>query len=314
MEAMHIPVLGQEVFHYLAPKSKQGVILDSTLGEGGHALIFLTQTKNTSVIGVDADEQILSAAKENLSQFGNRVQFFHAWSQEFLASYPPSLERPDAIVSDLGISAFHYCKSGRGFSFSADEPLDMRLDASRGIPATEILLHRSEKEIADILYKNAGERFSRRIARAIVQARQKSRLIMASALAELVKQTVPASYRHGRLHPATRTFMALRIEVNNELSGLTKLLEGALNVLKPGGRYGVISFHSLEDAIVKNFFKNKSTACTCPANAVICKCKGYPTVEILTKKGVTPSENEVKRNPPCRSARLRVVEKTREEI
>jgi len=123
MEAMHIPVLGQEVFHYLAPKSKQGVILDSTLGEGGHALIFLTQTKNTSVIGVDADEQILSAAKENLSQFGNRVQFFHAWSQEFLASYPPSLERPDAIVSDLGISAFHYCKSGRGFSFSADEPL-----------------------------------------------------------------------------------------------------------------------------------------------------------------------------------------------
>jgi 16S rRNA (cytosine1402-N4)-methyltransferase len=164
-----------------------------------------------------------------------------------------------------------------------------------------------EKDIADILYNNAGERFSRRIARAIVLERRKGAVSGTAALAELIERAVPAKYRYGPVHPATRTFQALRIAVNGELSGLPDLLEGALKILEPGGRLGIISFHSLEDRIVKNFFKTKNKDCSCPPK-VTCCCGGRQ-VCILTRKGVTAGEEELKSNPPSRSARLRVAEK-----
>jgi len=305
----HVPVLPEQVLHYLAPRGRNELLIDATVGEGGHSYAFLSRFRDLSVVGVDADPVIQAVARERLAEFGERVRFFTGWAQDFFAAYPCELNRPDAILCDLGISNFHYEKSGRGFSFSGEEKLDMRVNPDEGFSAAEFLAQRPEKEIADTLYNSAGERYSRRIARAIVQERQKGGISTAAALSELVKRAVPASYRHGPIHPATRTFMALRVAVNRELERLPELLELALKVLKPGGRLGVISFHSLEDRVVKNFFKMKNRDCTCPPERAVCDCAGSRSVNILTPKGVTADEEEIRRNPPSRSARLRVAEK-----
>jgi 16S rRNA (cytosine1402-N4)-methyltransferase len=288
-------------------------MIDATMGEGGLSYAMLSRYPDLSVVGVDADSSIQAIARERLAEFGGRVRFVTGWAQDFFADYPAAWGRPHTVVADLGCSLYHYKKSGRGFAFSADEPLDMRLDISSGISAAQLLMRMSEGDIADILYKNAGERYSRRIARAIVRERRQGGAAMtAAALADLIQRAVPAAYRHGPLHPATRTFMALRIEVNHELARLPELLEGALNALSPGGRLGVISFHSAEDRIVKAFFREKGKDCTCPPQAPVCVCGGRRKVNILTRKGVTAGEAEVKGNPPSRSARLRVVEKIKE--
>jgi 16S rRNA (cytosine1402-N4)-methyltransferase len=289
------------------------MMVDATMGEGGHSYAFLSRFPDLSIMGIDADPAIQAVARQRLAEFGNRALFFQGWSQDFFAAYPASLARPHTVLADLGISLFHYKKSGRGFSFSAGEKLDMRLDTSRGPSAAELLMQMSEHNIADILYNNAGERYSRRIARAIVQERQGGGIATAAALAELVERAVPAVYRRGPVHAATKTFMALRIEVNRELFRLPDFLEGALEALEPGGRLGVISYHSAEDRIVKNFFKLKNRDCSCPPQAPSCTCGGRRKINILTRKGVTAGEAEIKRNSPSRSARLRVAEKIPEE-
>jgi len=286
-------------------------MIDATLGEGGHARAFLSRFPGLSVVGVDADSRIQAVAMKNLAAFSGRVEFFRGRAQDFFASYPAGRKRPDTVLADLGISLFHYRTSGGGFGFLNDEPLDMRIDTSAGVPAWRLLSDLCEKDIADMLYQNAEERYSRRIARAVVQERRRGAVTTTAALSELVKRVVPASYRHGPIHPATRTFLALRVAVNGELSGLPGLLEGALRVLEPGGRLGIISFHSLEDRIVKNLFRTKSRDCVCPPEVPSCRCAGQ-TVRILTRKGVTPEAAEIERNPPSRSARLRVVEKIKD--
>jgi len=286
-------------------------MIDATMGEGGHSHAFLSRYQGLSVVGVDADACIQAVARERLAGFSGRVRFHRGRAQEFFASYPKGDRRPNTVLADLGVSLFHYGKSGRGFAFSGDEPLDMRIDPSVGVSAAELLAGLSEREIADMLYQNAGERYSRRIARAVAQAGRRGSVATTAALVELVNQAVPAAYRYGQIHPATRTFLALRVAVNGELSGLPDLLEGALRVLEPGGRLGIISFHSLEDRIVKNFFRRKSMDCTCPPEVPSCRCTGR-TVRLLTRKGVTPDEAEIKQNPPSRSARLRVVEKIKD--
>ena len=289
-------------------------MIDATMGEGGHSYAFLSRFPDLSIMGIDADPSIQAVARQRLAEFGNRAQFYQGWAQDFFADYPAGLARPHTVLADLGISLFHYKKSGRGFSFSDSEMLDMRLDSSHGSSAKELLMRMSEQNIADILYNNAGERYSRRIARAIVRERQQGGgITTAAALAELVERAVPASYRYGPIHPATRTFMALRIEVNQELFRLPDLLEGALEALEPGGRLGVISYHSAEDRIIKNFFKMKNRNCICPPQAPSCTCGGQRKINILTRKGVTAGETEIKRNPPSRSARLRVAEKVMEK-
>jgi 16S rRNA (cytosine1402-N4)-methyltransferase len=313
MEFVHTPVLLEETLSYLAPGDASGLMVDATMGEGGHSFAFLSRFPNLRVIGVDADREIQEKARERLKEFGNRVHFYTGWSQAFFAGYPSELKRPDVILADLGVSLFHYEESGRGFSFRKDEALDMRLDPSGGLSAADLLARLPEKELADLLYQNGGERYSRRIARAIVEERRRSPIRGSAALAELVERASPASYRHGPIHPATRTFQALRIAVNGELSRLPDLLEGALRVLEPGGRLGIISFHSLEDRIVKTFFREKNKNCTCPPESPICKCEGRRSVTILTKKGIVPGSAELEQNPPSRSARLRVVEKVLDE-
>ena len=304
-------MLLEQTLELLAPRGAENLMFDLTLGEGGHAHAFLSRFPDLSLVGVDADGDIQAIAARRLSRFSGRVEFYRGRAQDFLSSYPAGKKRPNVILADLGISVRHYEKSGRGFSFSGDEPLDMRIDPSSGIPAWRLLKTMSEREIADTLYMNADEKYSRRIARAIVRERQLGTVATNSALTEIIKRAVPASYRHGRLHPATRTFLALRIAVNGELAALPDLLEAGLRILEPCGRLGIISFHSKEDRIVKNFFKTKNMSCTCPPRMPSCRCGGR-TVRILAGKGVVPDGEEIERNPPSRSARLRVIEKIKD--
>ena len=313
MEVVHTPVLLEETLKYLAPRKAGELMVDATVGEGGHLYAFLSQFPQLRAIGIDADAEILAVARQRLEGFGERLQFYSGWSHDFFAEYPGEYKRPDTILIDLGISLFHFEKGRRGFSFRYDEKLDMRIDVSSGISAAELIARLSEKDLADLLYANAEERYSRRIARAIGEAKADGAITSSTVLAEIIERAVPSAYRHGPIHPATRTFQALRIAVNGELSRLDGLLEAAFRVLEPGGRLGVISFHSLEDRLVRNFFREKNRDCICPPQAPICKCRGQRMVTVLTRKGLAAGEEEIRRNPPSRSARFRAVEKVLDE-
>jgi 16S rRNA (cytosine1402-N4)-methyltransferase len=309
MEYFHSPVMLDDVDKLLGPRTNNELMIDANTGEGGHSYFFLSEYPTLKMVCIDADSSILSIAQKRLKQFADRIYYYSGWSHDFFAEYPSELKRPDIILLDLGVSLFHYKESGRGFSFEKDEYLDMRLDVSKGATAADILASLPERELADLLYNNAQERYSRRIAALIVSERQKSTITTTLALANLVERAVPASNRHKPIHPATRTFQALRIAVNGELSKLHELLEVSLKILKPRGRLGVISFHSGEDRIVKRFIQAKNKNCTCPKNAPICKCIGRRSINVLTKKGITPTKEELSNNSASRSARLRVIEK-----
>ena len=313
MDISHRSVLKKEVLDLLAPRGAGELLIDCTLGEGGHSEYFLSSFPDLKVVGLDADEDIQTIARKRLADYGERIRFFNVWFNTFFREYPLGDERPDSILFDLGISIYHYEKSGRGFSFSKDELLDMRLEPGLEISAADIVNNYPEEELADLIYEFGEERYSRRIARAILKARSSEPIITTKQFADIIWHSVPGNYRYGRLHPGTRTFQALRIAVNGELARLQSALSSALSVLKPGGRMGVISFNSLEDRIVKHYFREKSKSCTCPPEWPICKCGGLPVVRILTKKAIRPSESEIKENSPSRSAKLRVVEKLRDE-
>lgn len=309
MNFVHSSVLLQECLHFLAPETPEPLLVDGTLGEGGHTEVFLKSFPQLKVIGIDADPAIQAKAKARLAPFSGRIRFFLGWSDDFFMQYPQDTPDPSLILFDLGISLFHYMESGRGFSFRADEPLDMRINPNEQLTAADIVNSYTEKALADLLYLCAEERFSRQIARAIVTERQKKSFTEARQLSETVFYAVPAHFRHGAIHPATKTFQALRIAVNNELERLPHLLEKAFDRLAEGGKMGVISFHSLEDRIVKRFFKGLAKSCICPPEMPICKCGGEPRAELLTKKPVGPSAEEISHNAPSRSARLRVIKK-----
>jgi 16S rRNA (cytosine1402-N4)-methyltransferase len=322
---VHTPVLLEETVQYLGPRSEAELMIDATLGEGGHSYAFLSRFPTLRVIGIDADAGILAVARERLAVFGERVRFYSLWSHDFFANPPAGAGRPDTILIDLGVSVFHYEKSGRGFSFRKDEDLDMRIDPSRGESAADLIRRLGEKELADLLYHNAGERYSRRVAKAIVEARRLGAIRRSAVLAGIVDRALPQA-GHGAFHPATKTFQALRIAVNGELERLPFLLEGALDNLKAGGRMGVITFHSAEDRIVKNFFRDRSGPDRNPQGASggkqdstscrdtpICRNRSYRALRLLTRKAIGPGEEERRANPPSRSAKLRVVEKIYDE-
>ena len=316
MEIVHTPVLLNECLEYLSPVGesfeKNALMIDSTLGEGGHSFNFLSKYENLKIIGLDADKVIQAKARERLACFGERMNFFNGWFNDFYANYPSEYEKPDLILFDLGISAFHYEKSDRGFSFRYDEKLDMRLNAESEKSAADLVNELSETELADMIYLYGEEKLSRRIAKAIVDARSGGKIESSKALAEIIWNCVPANYRYGQIHPATRTFQALRIAVNGELKRLPKALSDAFACLKPGGKMGVITFHSLEDRIVKNYFRNLGKQCVCPPEVAVCRCGGSECAEILTRKPVCPTEEEIKANSPSRSAKLRVIRKIKD--
>jgi 16S rRNA (cytosine1402-N4)-methyltransferase len=310
---MHIPVLLTEVIRLLQPKAG-GVYIDATVGAGGHAAAILAASApDGQLFGFDQDKAALEIAQRQLAEFGERVHLLHSnFNQLSDMARRYSLPPADGILLDLGVSAMQLEQPERGFSFQLDGPLDMRMNTETGPSAADLVNTLPENELADLIYQYGEEPRSRRIARAIVKARPIYRTV---DLAQIVARTVPA--RSGRkggksrgktIHPATRTFQALRLAVNDELGALEQALPQAIELLKPKGRLAVISFHSLEDRIVKQFFRREAQDCICPPGQLICTCRHKSTVTIITKKPITPSLAEIDANPRARSAKLRVVE------
>jgi 16S rRNA (cytosine1402-N4)-methyltransferase len=295
----------------LAAVADGDFVVDGTTGEGGHSELFLERHPGCRLLCLDADEAIQAKAKSRLGVFGGRVEFEHGWFDEVFGSWG-RVERPQVVLLDLGISVYHYEESGRGFSFRGDEALDMRLDPSAGESAADAVNSWSEEELARVIWTYGEESLSRRIARKIVEARKGERIETAKQLADRIWEAVPPAARHGRIHPATKTFQALRIAVNGELERLERVLNSAFRVLVPGGRFCVITFHSLEDRAVKTFFRAQAKDCICGPEVARCQCGGQPLAEDLTRHPRVAGEAEVDLNPPSRSAKLRAVRKLRE--
>jgi 16S rRNA (cytosine1402-N4)-methyltransferase len=305
----HIPVLLNAVLNGLSISAHPaGWFVDGTVGAGGHAAAILSAAPESHLLGLDRDPAALTLAAERLAPFGERAALRHA-SYERLADLVPGwLGDPagaDGILLDLGLSSMQVDDPGRGFAFMSEGPLDMRFDpTSGGMTAADIVNTWDADEIADILFRYGEERHSRRIAQAIIGARP---ILTTRQLAEIVA----GAYRGPRekIHPATRTFQALRIAVNDELGAVERVLPRAVSLLRPGGRLAVISFHSLEDRIVKQTFKEEATDCLCPPRQPICTCGHVARVELITRKPITPDEAEIAQNPRSRSAKLRIVER-----
>ncbi|HSV56079.1 MAG TPA: 16S rRNA (cytosine(1402)-N(4))-methyltransferase RsmH [Magnetospirillaceae bacterium] len=314
MEAVHAPVLLKEVLQLLVPPRPDGLLVDSTLGEGGHSEAFLGRYPLLRCLGVDADEEIQKRARERLAPYGGRIRFVCSYYDQFFAGFRKEVEegnqeRPGLILFDLGVSMFHFRESGRGFSLQGDEPLDMRLDRSTGRTASD-LVNRLDRRALESIFRNYGEEpFSGRIARVIVEERGGRPFETSARLAETIRLAVPSKFRGGRIHPATRCFQALRIAVNDELGRIERALLDAAVSLEIGGLLGVISFHSLEDRIVKNLFRSLARATEGDLKAVpgapIPRNSG-PILRLMTRKPVVPGPEETEANRASRSAKLRV--------
>ena len=313
MKSFHKSVLVDECLNTLSfPRDEEKLLIDGTLGEGGHSQAFLQAFPKLKVIGVDADPEIQEVAKLRLESFKDRVEFYSGWSDEFFENYPPSKNRPNLILLDLGISMYHYLASKKGFSFNEEDSLDMRLSLSLDVSAKDIVNDYPEKEIVRILKDYGEERYSFRIAKSIVEARKLKKIENAKELASIIFDNVPHSYKHLSIHPATKTFQALRIEVNHELDRLPHLLQLAFDTLSVDGRLAVITFHSLEDRIVKKYFRLLSLSCTCPPNSPICRCGGNNARgQLINRRAIKPTEKEIEYNHAARSAKLRVIQKIR---
>lgn len=307
----HVPVLPAEVLEYLAPRPG-GLYLDGTLGLGGHAESVLRAAQDCRLLGLDRDRQALALAAARLAPFGNRVHIRHA-AFSAVSSCLDALgwDRLDGALLDIGVSSLQLDAPERGFSFMGDGPLDMRMDPDSGAATAFSLVNKAPYDVLKELIAKAGEEpQAGRIARAIVQAREKKSIETTRELAVLIERAYPAKWRaSARNHPATRTFQALRMAVNDELGELRRFLHQIVPRLAPGGRLVVISFHSLEDRIVKHFFKEEAADCHCPRQTPMCVCGHKASLRILTKKPVTPSAEEVAANPRAGSAKLRAAEK-----
>lgn len=307
---IHTSVLLAETIELLAPQNG-GTFVDATLGLGGHSEAILQASSNTRVIGIDQDLKAIAFAKERLEKFGDRFKVFHANFSEIEKVFDEAeIDKADGILADLGVSSLQLDSETRGFSFRFEAPLDMRMNPdSDEETAADLLENLSEFEIARIIYEYGEERFSRRIARRIVEKRERGESPKTTKeLAELVAKAVSFSKKE-KIHPATRTFQALRIAVNQELDVLEKFLRSAIDKLNKHGRLAVISFHSLEDRIVKRTLQKMSGRCECPPNFPVCICRSEKKVEILTRKPIVPQDFEILENPRARSAKLRVCQK-----
>jgi 16S rRNA (cytosine1402-N4)-methyltransferase len=299
-------VLLRETIELLAAE-RGGLFVDCTVGLGGHSEAILQTSREAQVLGIDRDEEALELVRERLARFGSRFRAVHADFRDITRVLAiAKVGSPRGILADLGVSSLQLDSPSRGFSFRHDAPLDMRMDASGGVEtAAELLGRLSEVEIAQIIFEFGEERRARRIARWIVERRERGEPISTTRdLAELVARAVgPGKQR--RIHPATRTFQALRIAVNGELENLDSFLAQAVDHLEPDGRLAVISFHSLEDRIVKRTLLKLSGRCQCPPRLPVCTCGASRAIDILTRRPIVPSESEIEDNPRARSAKLR---------
>ena len=309
MASEHLPVLTERVVELLAPAGP-GLLVDATVGLGGHAEALLRAQRDFQLVGLERDPEALSRAGVRLQHFGDRVQLV----AETFDHLPLVLRRlglgaPAAILADLGCSSLQLDTAERGFSFSDDGPLDMRMGGD-GPTAADMLEDSEWEELVRILRDFGEERRARAIARAIVRRREQAPLRTTGELSRLVSDVIGGRGR--RIHPATRTFQALRIAVNDELGQLERFLEPAIRSLRSGGRIAVISFHSLEDRIVKHTMRRLTGRCTCPPDLPVCRCNPKRVVDVLTRSPIRPNDEEVAANPRARSSRLRAAEKRRE--
>ncbi|MBR2927001.1 MAG: 16S rRNA (cytosine(1402)-N(4))-methyltransferase RsmH [Clostridia bacterium] len=310
MSFSHYSVLLKESIEGLAIKT-DGVYVDGTAGGAGHsAQIASRLSGNGLLLALDQDETAVKVATERLKPYGSRARVIHSNFKNLEAVLAEQgISHIDGLLLDLGVSSYQLDTPERGFSYRADAPLDMRMDSRNPLSAMEVVNTYSESELRRILYEYGEERFSSRIANGIIRARERGSISTTGELVEIIRQSIPAPAREGGHHPAMRTFQALRIEVNAELDVIAPAIKSAVRLLNPGGRIAIITFHSLEDRIVKQTFSDLTGACTCPKNFPICVCGNRPQIKLITKKPILPTQEELAVNSRSHSAKLRIAEK-----
>jgi 16S rRNA (cytosine1402-N4)-methyltransferase len=308
-ETDHVPVLADEVLATLAPRPGE-TIVDCTFGAGGHSTLLAGRLRGDGkLIAIDRDPTVAPYFERLRRSTSAKVRLLHGEFSQVLGQLAANGVQADAILLDLGVSSMQLDRPERGFSYAADAALDMRMDPSAELTAREVVNEWAERDLAEIFRRYGEERYARQIARAIVKRRTKQSFERTGDLVEVVKQAIPAPARFGEGHPAKRVFQALRIEVNDELGSLERALPAALEMLRPGGRLAVISFHSLEDRIVKRFLRSEEHGCTCPPEFPVCACGASPTLRATPRRAIRPSAAEIARNPRSQSARLRAAVK-----
>ena len=310
MEFSHVPVLLDPVIEGLAIK-ENGIYADGTLGGAGHSSrICQKLSQSGTLIGIDRDSDALAAAKQRLEQYGCRKLYVQSNYQDIkLVLSELGIPGLDGALLDLGVSSFQLDNPARGFSYMHDAPLDMRMNASDSLTAEDVVNEYSEKELLRIISDYGEEKWAARIAQFIARERSKKRITSTFELVDIIKAAIPAAARRDGPHPAKRTFQAIRIEVNDELGGLKRAVEEFIDVMNPGGRLAIITFHSLEDRIVKDIFQKHLNPCTCPPDLPVCVCGKKADIRKITRKPVEADSKELEENPRSRSAKLRVVEK-----
>ena len=308
-ETDHVPVLADEVLAALAPRSGQ-TLIDCTFGAGGHSLLLAARLRGEGkLIAIDRDPTVAPYFERLRRSTAAKVRLLHGEFSSVLTQLAENGVRADAILLDLGVSSMQLDRPERGFSYAADAPLDMRMDPSAHPSAREVVNETDERELAEIFRRYGEERYARPIARAVAKRRRTQPFERTGDLVETIKHAIPAPARFGDGHPAKRVFQALRIEVNDELGSLERALPAAIEILRPQGKLAVISFHSLEDRIVKRFLRSQEHGCTCPPDFPLCACGAEPVLRAAPRRAIRPSAAEVARNPRAQSARLRVAVK-----
>ena len=306
----HVPVLAAQTLAALAPKSG-GVYIDGTLGGAGHSSLILEQSAPDGfLLGIDRDDDALQAASERLAPFDGRFTLVKGnFADMDELARQSGIDAADGVLLDIGVSSYQLDEGSRGFSYNQDAPLDMRMDRSQGLTAEQLVNEASAEELTRILYEYGEEKWAARIAEFIAAERSRGRIENSGRLVEIIKKAVPAGARDKDQHPAKRTFQALRIAVNGELEALSAGLEAAIGLLRPGGRLAVITFHSLEDRIVKDCFRLHATDCICPPRQPVCTCGHKADIKLYNRKPITADDKELADNPRSRSANLRVAVK-----
>lgn len=309
IEFSHRSVLLDECIEGLAIKP-DGIYVDGTCGGGGHSFEIAKRLTTGRLIGIDQDEDAIKAASKRLSVYGDKITMVRSnFSELSDICKDLGIEKIDGLLIDLGVSSFQLDEAERGFSYSADAPLDMRMDQRKELSAYDVVNTYPEEELRRILFEYGEEKFSAKIAEKIVSERSRSPIRTTLELSELIKSAIPAAARNGGHHPAKRSFQAIRIEVNGELDVISPAINSAVSLLNKGGRVAIITFHSLEDRIVKQTYAKLAEGCICPKSFPVCVCGNKPKIKIITKKPIFPSEKELEENPRSRSAKLRVAEK-----
>ncbi|MBF4691598.1 16S rRNA (cytosine(1402)-N(4))-methyltransferase RsmH [Fusibacter ferrireducens] len=304
----HVTVLLKETIEGLDIKPN-GIYVDGTLGGGGHSFKILQFLDKGKLIGIDQDQDALDAAEKRLSIFEGKFIPAHSNFENIKTVLKElNIDKIDGLVLDLGVSSFQLDEAERGFSYMNDGALDMRMDQTASFSAWDVVNTYSEKELLRTIREYGEENWAARIAKFIVEARAEKTIETTFELVDIIKKAIPARARQDGPHPAKRTFQAIRIEVNNELKIIEKTIEDTVSVMKKGGRIAIITFHSLEDRIVKTTFKRLAEGCTCPKELPVCVCNNKPKIKVITKKPILPSEEELENNPRARSAKLRIAQ------